>query len=155
MGGLLEAEAVIFGGFNEQDCGTTVTTWRVWRRGTISTGNSVTAFGTTYYDNYPDEPYYVPAHPAPQAALNEEHARIRRRYGEKVREFLDRLARRRVFGYWGAPLRYLFEHAAWELPPPSHRVVTMRTRGRTRGPRRGRIVRSYFTQKHRSGKVRP
>ena len=148
---------MIFGGYNEtQWSGTTVTTWRIWQRGTIHTGGNVTASGTMYYDNYgASHGYHEPYATTPQTALNEEHARLHRRYGEKVREFLDRLARRRVFDYWGVPLRYLFEHAAWEPEPPSHHVVTMRTRGRTRGPRRGRIVRSYFTQKHRSGKVRP
>ena len=146
---------MIFGGYNEQTSVTTSTMWRVWQRGTTHMGGNVTASGTMYYDNYGDysHGYHEPYATTPHTALNEEHARIHRRYGEKVREFLDRLSKRRVFDYWGVPLRYLFEHAAWEEPPPSHHTVTMRTRGRTRGHRRGRIVRSYFTQKHRTKRV--
>jgi hypothetical protein len=147
---------VIFGGYNEQTYVTTPTMWRVWQRGTIRTGGNVTASGTMYYDNYPRESYhYVSSgYVTAPVALTEEHSRLHRRYGEKVKEFLDRLAQRRVFNYWGVPLRYLFEHAAWEPPPPSHHIVTMRTRGRTRGPRRGRIVRSYFRRKHRTKGLR-
>lgn len=142
----------MFGGYgNRTTSPTTISSpfiIRIYTRGSYTTGGTIPE--TEYYDNF-GRVDYPDIEATPIVIHSPEFERLAR-YSEEMRRFIEKLKWRREH-YWGEPVRSRMEHAKVEELPPSHHAVTMRTRGRTRGHRRGRIVRSYFRQKHRTRKA--
>ena len=142
----------MFGGYGNQQTSTTITSpfvIRIYTRGSYTTDGTIP--NTTYYDNFRHADYREVG-ATPIVIHSPEIDRLAR-YSEEMRRFVEKLKWRRQH-YWGEPVRCRFEHAKMEEPPSAHYEVVMRTKGRTRGPRRGRIVRSYFKRKHRTGTKR-